>query len=64
LAICNQVFCLVIGVRTGFDVFEDWLQGVATAIISGEGYASNNAGVIMFTLLSVHCAERITATSN
>ena len=31
---------------------------------NGVGKASNRAGVVMFTRLSVHCAERITATSS
>ena len=30
----------------------------------GVGKASNSAGVVMLTRLSVHCAERITATSS
>lgn len=37
---------------------------VAPAIASAVGNRSNNAGVTIFTRLSVHCADRMTATSN
>ena len=39
-------------------------SGVAAAITSGVGYASNRAGVMRFTRLSVHWADKRTATSS
>jgi|GEM_PF-5406995 len=36
----------------------------AMAVDTHVGNASNRAGVIMFTRLSVHCADRMTAISN
>ena len=38
--------------------------GVARASVDASGYLSNNAGVTRLTRLSVHCAERMVATSS
>src|ERR1700730_7177290 len=39
-------------------------SGRAAAKSSGVGYLANNPGVTALTRLSVHCAERMVATSN
>ena len=39
-------------------------SAVASAIFCGVGNASKSAGTVIFTRLSVHCADRITATSS
>src|SRR5678815_1804151 len=39
-------------------------SGATAAKSSGVGYLANRPGVTSFTRLSVHCAERIVATSN
>src|SRR5690554_1466939 len=62
-AIPTRFFALLLGYEQDL-MYSYTASGVETAIISGTGNASNRAGVIMFTRLSVHCAERITATSN
>jgi len=45
-------------------MYENISSSVARAIVSGVGYLSKSGGVTRLTLLSVHWAERITATAN
>src|SRR5262245_60319943 len=39
-------------------------SGRTAAKSAGVGYFANNPGVTRFTLLSVHCADRMVATNN
>ena len=48
----QEVLGLVVGIGNAFDVGVDLL------------HRPNNAGVVILTRLSVHCAERITATKS
>jgi sulfatase modifying factor 1 len=62
-AVDTRLFDLLLGYEHDF-IYSNITSGVVSAITSGVGKSLKSGGVIKLTLLSVHCADKITAISN